>query len=46
MQGTITTLELPTPTPDEPDNLEFFMEWDVPLQCDEGRLAQEEDNDE
>jgi len=34
VQGTIQTLELPFPTADEPENIEFFMEWDVPLECD------------
>jgi len=34
VQGTIETLELPSPMSDEPGNIEFFMEWDVPLECD------------
>lgn len=33
MQGTIDTIELPVPTPEEPENLEFFAEFDVPLEC-------------
>jgi hypothetical protein len=40
--GTITTVELLTPTPDEPENVEFFMEWDVPLECDEAQAWREE----
>lgn len=33
MQGSITITELPVPTPEEPENLEFFAEFDVPLEC-------------
>jgi hypothetical protein len=47
VQGTIQTLELPFPTADEPENIEFFMEWDVPLECDAVRDCEdEEDKDE
>jgi hypothetical protein len=41
VQGTIQTLELPYPTADEPENIEFFMEWDVPLECDAVRNCED-----
>jgi len=43
VRGTITTLELLAPTPDEPENLEFFMEWDVPLECEEAQTLEQEE---
>lgn len=43
VQGTIQTRELLFPTEDEPENTEFFMEWDVPLECGAACLNEEED---
>lgn len=31
--GSINIIELPAPTPEEPENLEFFADFDVPLEC-------------
>jgi hypothetical protein len=44
VQGTIETLELPCPTVDEPENIEFFMEWDVPLECDAIQNREDEED--
>jgi len=44
VQGSINIIELPVPLPGEPENLEFFADFDVPLECslaDSGALANE-----